>query len=233
VKRSRRYTEVAAKVNRLEHLSLEEALGRVCELAKANFDESVETAIRLGVDPRHADQQVRGSIVLPNGTGKVPVIIVFAQGDAATSAEEAGADFVGGEELAEKIKEGWLGFDRAIAAPDMMRVVGPLGRILGPRGLMPNPKTGTVTPDVAKAVQEAKAGKVDYRVDRGGNVHAAIGKVSFGPEKLKENILAFFEAIARAKPSGLKGRYVRRISISSTMGPGVTVDLQNLTEVFH
>jgi len=233
VKRSRRYTEVAAKVNRLEHISLEEALDRVCELAKANFDESVEAAIRLGVDPRHADQQVRGSIVLPNGTGKVPVIIVFAQGDAATSAEEAGADFVGGEELAEKIKEGWLGFDRAIAAPDMMRVVGPLGRILGPRGLMPNPKTGTVTPDVAKAVQEAKAGKVDYRVDRGGNVHAAIGKVSFGPEKLKENLLAFFEAIARAKPSGLKGRYVRRISISSTMGPGVTVDLQNLTEVFH
>lgn len=233
MKRSRRYTEVAAKVNRLEHISLEEALDRVCELAKANFDESVEAAIRLGVDPRHADQQVRGSIVLPNGTGKVPVIIVFAQGDAATSAEEAGADFVGGEELAEKIKEGWLGFDRAIAAPDMMRVVGPLGRILGPRGLMPNPKTGTVTPDVAKAVQEAKAGKVDYRVDRGGNVHAAIGKVSFGPEKLKENLLAFFEAIARAKPSGLKGRYVRRISISSTMGPGVTVDLQNLTEVFH
>jgi large subunit ribosomal protein L1 len=220
-------------VNRLEHLALDEALGRVCELAKANFDESVETAIRLGVDPRHADQQVRGSIVLPNGTGKVPVIIVFAQGDAAASAEEAGADFVGGEELAEKIKEGWLGFDRAIAAPDMMRVVGPLGRILGPRGLMPNPKTGTVTPDVAKAVQEAKAGKVDYRVDRGGNVHAAIGKVSFGPDKLKENIMAFFEAIARAKPSGLKGRYVRRISISSTMGPGVTVDLQNLTEIFH
>ena len=233
MKRSRRYTEAAAKVSRSEYLSVDEALGRVCELAKANFDESVETAIRLGVDPRHADQQVRGSIVLPNGTGKVPVVIVFAQGDAASSAEEAGADFVGGEELAEKIKEGWLGFDRAIAAPDMMRVVGPLGRILGPRGLMPNPKTGTVTPDVAKAVQEAKAGKVDYRVDRAGNVHAAIGKISFGPDKLKENLMVFFEAIARAKPSGLKGRYVRHISISSTMGPGVTVDLQNLSEVFH
>jgi large subunit ribosomal protein L1 len=172
-------------------------------------------------------------VVLPHGTGKVPTVVVFAQGDVASAAEEAGADEVGGQELAERIQGGWLDFDVAIASPDMMKVVGPLGRILGPRGLMPNPKSGTVTPDVAKAVQEAKAGKIEYRVDRGANVHAPVGKVSFGPEKLKENVTAFLDSIARARPSSLKGRYVRHIGLSSTMGPGVTVDVQTLTDIFN
>ncbi len=233
MKRSRRFGELTSKVDPEQPLPLDEALKKTCDLANAGFDETVEAAVRLGVDPRHADQQVRGSVVLPRGTGRAVTIVVFAQGEAAVQAEEAGADFVGGKELADKIKEGWLQFDTAIAAPDMMKIVGPLGRILGPRGLMPNPKTGTVTMDVTKAVNDARAGKIDYRVDRGGNVHASIGKVSFGPEKLKENIMAFLEALARARPSAVKGRYVRHVAVCSTMGPGVPVDLQSLSEVFH
>lgn len=232
MKRSRRFQEIAGKTSRTEALPLEDAIVKVCDLSTAKFDETVEAAIRLGVDPRHADQQVRGTVVLPHGTGKVPTVIVFAQGDVASAAEEAGADEVGGQELAERIQGGWLDFDVAIASPDMMKVVGPLGRILGPRGLMPNPKSGTVTPDVAKAVQEAKAGKIEYRVDRGANVHAPVGKVSFGPEKLRENVTAFLDSIARARPSSLKGRYVRHIALSSTMGPGVSVDAQTLTDIF-
>jgi large subunit ribosomal protein L1 len=233
VKKSRRYREIAGKTNRLDALPLEDAIVKVCDLATAKFDETVEAAIRLGVDPRHADQQVRGTVVLPHGTGKTPTVAVFAEGDVASAAEEAGADVVGGQDLAERIQGGWLEFDVAIASPDMMKVVGPLGRILGPRGLMPNPKSGTVTPDVAKAVEEAKAGKIEYRVDRGANVHAPVGKVSFGPEKLRENIMAFLDSIARARPASLKGRYVRHLALSSTMGPGVTVDAQTLADTLR
>jgi len=232
VKRSRRYQELASKVDRMQPLQLKDAVDRVCELADAKFDETVEAALRLGVDPRHADQLVRSTVALPHGTGKVPTIVVFAKGATAEEAEEAGADVVGGEDLAEKITGGWLDFDGAIASPDMMKIVGPLGRVLGPRGLMPNPKSGTVTRDVAKAVSEAKAGKIEYRVDRGANVHAPIGKVSFGREKLVENISAFFDSVARARPAAVKGRYVKHVSLSATMGPGVSVDLQSLSEFF-
>ncbi len=212
---------------------MREAVAKVCELANAKFDETVEAAVRLGVDPRHADQQVRGTVILPHGTGTTVRVLVFAQGDLAKEAEEAGADVVGGKELADKIKEGWLEFDAAIAAPDMMGIVGPLGRILGPRGLMPNPKSGTVTREVGRAVREAKAGKIEYRVDRGANVHAPIGKVSFGPDKLLENLTAFLESVARARPAGLKGRYLNHVAISSTMGPGITIDPQSLSDIFR
>lgn len=232
MKRSRRYAEVASKVDRGSALPLKDAVAKVCELASAKFDETVDVAIRLGVDPRHADQQVRGTVVLPHGTGSSVRVIVFAQGDLAKEAEAAGADVVGGKDLADRIKEGWLDFDAAVAAPDMMGVVGPLGRVLGPRGLMPNPKSGTVTRDVGKAVREAKAGKIEYRVDRGANVHAAVGKVSFGAEKLLENLTALLESVARARPTGLKGRYLNHVSISSTMGPGIAIDPQSLTDVF-
>jgi large subunit ribosomal protein L1 len=232
VNRSRRFAELATKVDRNATLPLNEAVARVCELASAKFDESVDAAIRLGVDPRHAEQQVRGTVVLPHGTGTSVRVIVFAQGDLAKEAQEAGADLVGGKELADRIKEGWLEFDAAVAAPDMMGIVGPLGRVLGPRGLMPNPKSGTVTRDVGKAVREAKAGKIEYRVDRGANVHAAVGKVSFGPDKILENLTALLESIARARPSGLKGRYLNNVAISSTMGPGIKVDPQSLTDIF-
>jgi large subunit ribosomal protein L1 len=195
----------------------------VKELSFAKFDETVEAAVRLGVDPRHADQIVRGAVVLPHGTGKTARVLVIAQGDKAREAEEAGADFVG-TEYVQRIKDGWLDFDVVVASPDMMGQVGQLGRILGPRGLMPTPKAGTVTVDVSRAVREIKAGKIEFRVDRTGNVHVPIGKVSFEPAKLEENLNAFMDTVIRAKPPAAKGTYVRALTVSSTMGPGVPVD---------
>ncbi len=199
------------------------AVGLVKDLSFAKFDETVEVAVRLGVDPRHADQIVRGTVVLPHGTGRTARVLVIAQGEKVKEAEEAGADFVG-VEFVQKIKDGWVDFDYAVATPDMMGQVGQLGRILGPRGLMPTPKAGTVTFDVARAVREIKAGKIEFRVDKTGNVHAPIGKVSFSVDQLNENLSAFMENIVRAKPSAAKGRYVRAVTVSSTMGPGVPVD---------
>ena len=200
-----------------------EALTKVKELAYANFDETVEIAVKLGVDPRKADQVVRGTVILPEGTGRTVRVLVIAQGEKATEAEQAGADFVGKEHV-EKIQGGWLDFDVAIATPDLMKDVAKLGRVLGPRGLMPSPKSGTVTMDVAQAVKEAKAGKIEFRVDRTGNVHAPIGKVSFSVDALQENLEALMDAIVRARPSATKGRYVRTVTVCSTMGPGVAID---------
>jgi len=193
--------------------------------SKTKFDETVEIAMNLGVDPRHADQMVRGTVALPNGTGKSVRVAVFARGDKAQEATDAGAELVGAEELAESIQKGEMNFERCIATPDMMAVVGRLGKILGPKGLMPNPKLGTVTPDVAGAVQAAKAGQIEFRVEKAGIVHAGIGKTSFSEEKIKENVLAFIGAISKAKPSGVKGTYMKKTSLSSTMGPGLTLDI--------
>lgn len=201
-----------------------EALGLVQQLATAKFDETVELAVRLGVDPRKADQMVRGTVALPSGTGKDVRVAVFATGEAATAAREAGAEFVGGDDLAAEVEGGMMDFDVAIATPDMMPTVGKLGRALGPRGLMPNPKTGTVTPDVAKAVGEFKGGKVEYRTDRQGNVHVPLGKASFDRDALVTNFKAVIEELERVKPASAKGRYVRRVTLSSTMGPGIKVD---------
>ena len=209
--------------DREELYTIDEAMDIVTKTAKANFDETVEAHIRLGVDPRHADQNVRGTVVLPHGTGRTLRVVVFAKGDKATEAEQAGADIVGAEDLAEKIQGGWLDFDIAVATPDMMGVVGRLGRILGPKGLMPNPKAGTVTFDVEKAVKDIKAGKVEFRVDKAAIVHVPIGKASFGPEKLAENFVALMSAIIKSKPASSKGAYLRKISLASTMGPGVKV----------
>jgi len=200
-----------------------EAIGLVKDLSFAKFDETVEVAVRLGVDPRHADQIVRGAVVLPHGTGKTARVLVIAQGEKAREAEEAGADFIG-VEYVQKIKDGWLDFDVVVATPDVMGQVGQLGRVLGPRGLMPTPKAGTVTFDVSRAVREIKAGKIEFRVDRTGNVHAPIGRVSFQPAQLEENMAAFMDTVIRAKPSAAKGQYVRSVTVSSTMGPGVAVD---------
>ncbi|BAT72232.1 large subunit ribosomal protein L1 [Thermosulfidibacter takaii ABI70S6] len=227
-KRGKKYLEAAKLVDRSKKYSLKEAIElvkKMAEVAQRNFDETVELAVRLGVDPRHADQMVRGAVTLPHGTGKEVRVVVFAKGEKAKEAEEAGADYVGAEDLVEKIqKEGWLDFDKAVATPDMMPLVGRLGRILGPRGLMPNPKAGTVTMDVGKAVQELKKGKIEFRVDRAGNVHVPIGKVSFDVDKLYENAKAVLDALWRAKPAAAKGQYFRNITVSSTMGPGVKVD---------
>ena len=224
MKHGKKYVESAKLVDRSKMYDTTEALGLVCETAKAKFDETVEMHIRLGVDGRHADQQVRGSVVLPNGTGKTVRVAVFAKGDAARAAEAAGAEIVGAEELAERIqKENFMDFDAVIASPDMMPIVGRLGRILGPCGMMPNPKVGTVTPDVAKAVKDAKAGKIEYRLDQTNIIHCPIGKVSFGSEKLTENFDALIEAIVRAKPAAAKGQYIRSCVVASTMGPGVKV----------
>lgn len=203
---------------------LEEALQRIKDGSFAKFDETVEIAIRLGVNPRHADQMVRGTVVLPHGTGRTVRVLVFASGEKLQEAEAAGADHVGGEELASRIQDGWLDFDAVVATPDMMRVVGRLGRVLGPRGLMPNPKTGTVTPDVTRAIEDIKAGKVNFRVDKAGIVHAPLGKVSFDTERLVENATALLSEIMRARPSAAKGTYLRSVNLSSTMGPGVRVD---------
>jgi len=222
---SKRFKEATAQVDRDRLYSLEEAVALVKSFPAPKFDESVELAINLGVDPKHADQMVRGAIVLPHGVGKNVRVIVFAKGDKEKEAREAGADEVGAEDLAKKIQdENWLEFDRAIATPDMMGVVGRLGKVLGPRGLMPNPKLGTVTMDVGQAVQEQKSGKVEYRVDKAGIVHVAIGKLSFEAAQLVDNAAALIAVIIRAKPAVAKGTYLKKISISSTMGPGVRVD---------
>ncbi len=224
-RRGKKYRAAKEKIDSTRRYSLEEAVELVLQTHYAAFDESVDVAIRLGVDPRHADQMVRGAVVLPNGLGKQVKVLVFAKGEKEREAQEAGADYVGAEDLAEKIqKEGWLEFDKAIATPDLMGMVGKLGRILGPRGLMPNPKLGTVTFDVARAVREVKAGKVDFKVDKAGVVHAPVGKVSFGREPLLENIKALMETIVRLKPASSKGVYLRGMALSSTMGPGVKVD---------
>ncbi len=225
-KRGKRYHEAAKLVDAEKVYSPAEAIELLKKCASAKFDETVEVAMKLGVDPRHADQQVRGTVILPNGTGREVKVLVFAKADKAQEARDAGADFVGDEDLAEKIQGGWVDFDVAIATPDMMGVVGRLGRILGPRGLMPNPRTGTVTQDVGKAVEEAKAGKVEYRVNRQAGINVPIGKASFTEEQLYENLKALMDAIIRARPASAKGAFIRRLYLSSTMGPGIRVSPQ-------
>jgi large subunit ribosomal protein L1 len=228
----KKYRDAAKHIDHDRRYSLEEALQLVVANKIAKFDETVELAVRLNVDPRQADQNVRGTVVLPNGTGRVARVLVLAKGEKEREAREAGADFVGGDDIIKRIQEeSWLDFDRVIATPDIMGAVGRIGKILGPRGLMPNPRVGTVTFDVAKAVAEVKAGKVDYRVDKAGVVHARIGKVSFGEGKLTENAHALIDAIVRAKPSSAKGNYVKSVAVSSTMGPGVRVDTVAATRV--
>jgi large subunit ribosomal protein L1 len=214
-----------SKVDRSQKYSLSDALELVKEASYANFDETVDLTVRLGVDPRKADQMVRGAVVLPNGLGKSVRVLVFAKGEKAQEAEAAGADYVGGDDLVEKIQNGWFEFDTAIATPDMMGVVGKIGRLLGPRGLMPNPKVGTVTFDVGRSVSEAKSGKVEYRAEKAGIIHAPVGKVSFDVESLQGNIVALMDALIKAKPSTAKGTYLRKISVSSTMGSGVQIDV--------
>ena len=230
-KKSKKYVEALGKIDRNRLYDSKEALTLVSEIATAKFDETVEAHIKLGVDSRHADQQVRGAVVLPHGTGKTKRVLVFAKGAKAAEAEAAGADFVGAEELVQKIQgENWFEFDIVVATPDMMGVVGRLGRVLGPKGLMPNPKSGTVTFDVTKAVEEIKAGKVEYRLDKRNIIHVAIGKVSFGGEKLAENFNVLMNAIIKAKPSAAKGQYLRSISVTSTMGPGVKINPARVSE---
>lgn len=218
-----KYAAAKARVGTRPY-TLEEAVPLLQEIKFARFDETVEMALRLGVDPKHADQMVRGTVVLPYGLGKSKRVLAIAGGEKQKEAEEAGADFVGGEEMVEKIQQGWLDFDAVVATPDMMRAVGKLGKILGPRGLMPNPKTGTVTFEIGKAIREIKAGKVEFRVDKTGNVHAPIGKTSFPTANLIANAQAFLEAVIRAKPAAAKGKYIKSITLSSTMGPGVKID---------
>ena len=222
-KHGKKYRQAAEKVEAKPY-ALPKAIELALQTSYVKFDESLEVAMRLGVDPKHADQMVRGTVVLPHGLGTVSRVLVFASGEKIREAEEAGADHVGGEELAKRIEGGWLDFDSVVATPDMMRVVGRLGKVLGPRGLMPNPKAGTVTLDVAKAVQEIKAGKVEFRVDKTGIIHAPVGKLSFGTDRLKDNAEALIGAVIKAKPSAAKGKYVKGVSLSSTMGPGIQVD---------
>ena len=226
--KGKKYTDALKRFDREQLFTPVEALGLVKSLASATFDETVEVAVRLGVDPRKADQMVRGTVALPAGTGKDVRVAVFAQGEAAQQARDAGADMVGADDLADEIQKGNLNFDVAIATPDLMPMVGRLGRVLGPRGLMPNPKTGTVTQDVARAVTEFKGGKVEYRTDRYGNVHVPIGKTSFTPDALEQNLRALLDELQRAKPASAKGRYLRKISLASTMGPGVKIDTARL-----
>jgi large subunit ribosomal protein L1 len=230
-KRGKKYIEAKKKVTNQPAGGFEEAVKRALESSFAKFDETIDVAVRLGVDPRHADQMVRGSVVLPNGTGKEVKILVFAKGEKEKEALDAGANFVGNDDLVEKIKEGWFGFDKAIATPDMMGAVGKIGKLLGPRGLMPNAKTGTVTFDVAKAVNDLKAGKIDFRVEKAGIVHAPVGKVSFGVEKIVQNIAAFIETIVRLKPASSKGTYLKGIALSTTMGPGVKIDTAQVKDL--
>jgi large subunit ribosomal protein L1 len=228
-KRGKKYRAALERIEKGKKYSLKEALEKVKEIAFAKFDETVELTMWLGVDPRKADQMVRGTVVLPNGLGgKEKVVVVITQGEKIREAEEAGADFVGGEDIIEKIKGGWLEFDSLIATPDMMGKVGQLGKILGPRGLMPNPKTGTVTMDVKTAVKEIKAGKIEYRVDKTGVIHSPIGKVSFDVDKLEENAKTLIEAVIKAKPATAKGRYIKKVNLSATMSPGVLVDETHL-----
>ena len=229
MKKGKKYIESQKLIEKAKLYDTDEALALVCKTASAKFDETVELHVKLGVDSRHADQQVRGAIVLPHGTGKTTRTLVFAKGDNAKAAEEAGSDFVGAEELVAKIQdENWFDYDVIIATPDMMGVIGRLGKVLGPKGLMPNPKAGTVTMDVAKAVKEAKAGKIEYRLDKQNIIHCAIGKASFGPEKLADNFNALMGAIIKAKPAAAKGQYIKSCSLASTMGPGVKVNSAKL-----
>ncbi len=223
-KRGKKYSESRSNVDSLKRHDVTEAVETVIKSSFAKFDETVDVAVRLGVDPRHADQMVRGTVVLPNGLGKEVKVLVFAKGEKETEAKNAGADFVGNDDMVKKIQEGWFGFDKCVATPDMMGTVGKIGKLLGPRGLMPNAKTGTVTPDVAKAIEELKAGKIDFRVEKAGIVHAPLGKVSFGVEKIVQNLAAFLETIMRLKPSSSKGTYLKTMTVSTTMGPGIKVD---------
>ena len=224
IKRGKKYREMVKQIDKSKLYEPAEALRLVKSLAQANFDETVEVAFRLNVDPRHADQQVRGALVLPHGTGKTRTVLVFAKGEKAREAEEAGADFVGTEDLVAKVQEGWFGFQAVVATPDLMSIVGRLGRLLGPKGLMPNPKVGTVTFEVERAVREIKAGKVEYRVEKNGIVHAPLGKVSFSEEQLIENFQALADVILKARPAGVKGQYVRSVAVSSTMGPAIKIN---------
>ena len=219
-------------VDRSQLYGLEEALELIKKGSFAKFDETVDVSVRLGVDPRKADQMIRGAVVLPNGLGKTIRVLVFAKGEKAQEAEAAGADFVGAEDLAEKIQGGWFDFDTAIASPDMMGVVGKIGRVLGPRGLMPNPKVGTVTMDVTRAIEEAKSGKVEYRVEKAGIIHAPVGKVSFDVQKLKENIMTLIDVLNKAKPSTAKGTYLKKVTLASTMGAGINLDIPQLQALF-
>jgi large subunit ribosomal protein L1 len=225
---AKKYKAAVAKLDRTKRYKVDEVMSLVKQTATKKFDETVDAAINLGVDPKHADQVVRGAVVLPHGMGKAVKLAVFAKGDKAKEAQEAGADIVGAEDLAEKIQGGFMDFDKLIATPDMMGVVGRLGKILGPRGLMPNPKIGTVTMDLARAVKEQKAGKVEFRVEKAGIVHVPFGKASFDPEKLKANFTAIMEVIYKAKPQTAKGVYVKNVTVSTTMGPGIKVDLAEL-----
>jgi len=226
---TKKHKEARAKVDRTKNYQLKEAVEIIKEASYAKFDETVDVAVRLGVDPRHADQMVRGAVVLPNGLGKTIRVLVFAKGEKEKEARDAGADYVGADDLVAKIQEGWFDFDTAIATPDMMGVVGKIGKLLGPRGLMPNPKVGTVTFDLDRAIKDSKAGKVEFRVEKAGIIHAPVGKLSFAADKLQENILALFDALMKAKPPAAKGNYVKKMTISSTMGPGVPLDLSDVT----
>jgi large subunit ribosomal protein L1 len=230
-KNGKNYNQAREQVDRTKRYPLEEAVQLAVKASYVKFDETVDMAVRLGVDPRHADQMVRGAVVLPNGTGKTTRVLVFAKGEKEKEAQDSGADVVGSEELIEKIKGGWLEFDKAVATPDLMGQVGKIGKILGPRGLMPNAKTGTVTFDVAKAIREIKAGKIEFRVEKNGIVHAPMGRVSFGLDKLIPNILSFFDTILRLKPSSAKGTYLKSITISTTMGPGIKIDPSFIKEI--
>ena len=229
-KRGKKYIESQQKITPGAVNGFDEAVQIALGSSFTKFDETIDVAVRLGVDPRHADQMVRGSVILPNGTGKEVKILVFAKGEKEKEALDAGADFVGNDDLVEKIKGGWFGFDKAIATPDMMGTVGKIGKLLGPRGLMPNAKTGTVTFDIARAVDELKAGKIDFRVEKAGIIHAPMGKVSFGVEKILQNITAFIETIMRLKPASSKGTYLRGISLSTTMGPGIKIDTTDVKD---
>ena len=228
-KSAKKHTEAMSQIDRSKVYELGTALDVIKKTAYAKFDETVDVAVKLGVDPRHADQMVRGAVVLPNGLGKDVRVLVFAKGEKEKEALDAGADYVGADDLVAKIQAGWFDFDTAIATPDMMGVVGKIGKLLGPRGLMPNPKVGTVTFEVSRAVKESKAGKVEFRVEKAGIVHAPVGKVSFDAEALKGNLLAIVEALVKAKPSAAKGTYIKKISVSSTMGPGINLDISDVT----
>ncbi|HEY7166670.1 MAG TPA: 50S ribosomal protein L1 [Candidatus Binatia bacterium] len=224
----KKYKAALEKVDRSKRYPLEDSVNLIKETARAKFDETVEMAVRLGVDPRQADQNVRGTVTLPHGMGKAVRVLAFAKGDKEKEAQEAGADYVGSDDLIKKISEGWFDFDKAVATPDMMGVVGRIGKLLGPRGLMPNPRTGTVTQDIGKAIKEIKAGKLEFRVDKAGIVHVPVGKASFTPEQLADNARAVLSSLLRAKPASAKGNYVRGVTLSTTMGPGIKLDLAQI-----
>jgi len=230
-KRGKKYLESQEKIDSQVRLDVDTAVQKAIESSYVKFDETIDVAVRLGVDPRHADQMIRGTVVLPNGLGKEVRVLVFAKGEKEKEALDAGADYVGNDELIEKIKGGWLEFDKAVATPDMMGSVGKIGRVLGPRGLMPNAKTGTVTFDLTRAITELKAGKIDFRVEKAGIIHVPMGKVSFGAEKIQENVTAFLDKLSRLKPASSKGTYFRGVAISTTMGPGIKVDTTSIKDL--